>query len=67
MPLVFAKAGEVNKIKKIGGKDDTKHFLNNLGFVEGGEITIISENSGNLINRGWNPNIIKNIHKVERR
>ncbi|PYG89054.1 Fe2+ transport system protein FeoA, partial [Ruminiclostridium sufflavum DSM 19573] len=49
MPLIFAKAGEVNRIKKIGGKDETKHFLNNLGFVEGGEITVISENAGNLI------------------
>jgi ferrous iron transport protein A len=49
MPLTFAKAGEVNLIKKIGGKDETKRFLNNLGFVEGGEITIVSENAGNLI------------------
>lgn len=49
MPLTFAKAGEVNCIKKIGGKDETKRFLNNLGFVEGGEITIVSENAGNLI------------------
>ncbi len=49
MPLVFAKAGEVNKIKKIGGKDETKNFLNKLGFIEGGEITVITENAGNLI------------------
>lgn len=49
MPLTFAKAGEVNFIKKIGGKDETKRFLNNLGFVEGGEIAIVSENAGNLI------------------
>ncbi|MHB8065536.1 MAG: FeoA family protein, partial [Ruminiclostridium sp.] len=34
---------------KIGGKDETKRFLNNLGFVEGGEIIIVSENAGNLI------------------
>ncbi|QNU67055.1 ferrous iron transport protein A [Ruminiclostridium herbifermentans] len=49
MPLVFAKAGEVNKIKKIGGKDETKNFLNKLGFIEGGEIIVITENAGNLI------------------
>lgn len=49
MPLTFAKTGEVNSIKKIGGKDETKRFLNNLGFVEGSEITIVSENAGNLI------------------
>lgn len=49
MPLVFAKAGEVNTIKKIGGKDETKNFLNKLGFIEGGEIIVITENAGNLI------------------
>ena len=49
MPLTFAKTGEVKSIKKIGGKDETKRFLNNLGFVEGSEITIVSENAGNLI------------------
>ncbi len=49
MPLVFAKTGEVNKIKKIGGKDETKNFLNKLGFIEGGEIIVITENAGNLI------------------
>lgn len=49
MPLIFAKAGEKNSIKKIGGKGDTKRFLNSLGFVEGGEVIIVSENSGNLI------------------
>lgn len=49
MPLTFAKAGEINSIKRIGGKDETKRFLNSLGFVEGSEITIVSENAGNLI------------------
>jgi ferrous iron transport protein A len=49
MPLTFAKAGEKNSIKKISGKDEVKRFLNNLGFVEGGEITVVSENAGNLI------------------
>ena len=49
MPLSFAKTGEVNSIKKIGGKDETKRFLNTLGFVEGSEISIVSENAGNLI------------------
>ncbi len=49
MPLSFAKAGEKNRIKKIGGKDETRRHLNNLGFVEGGEVSIVSENAGNLI------------------
>ncbi len=49
IPLTFAEVGEKIKIKKIKGKDETKRFLGNLGFVEGGEILIVSDNGGNLI------------------
>lgn len=49
MPLTFAKAGKKNLIKKIGGRDETKRHLNNLGFVEGGEVSVVSEIAGNLI------------------
>lgn len=33
MPLTMAKKGEPNKIIKIGGKDETRRFLESLGFV----------------------------------
>ena len=49
MPLTFVKAGESSKIKKIGGKQETKQFLENLGFVVGGMVTVITEVGGNLI------------------
>ena len=49
MPLSMVNIGERKQVKKINGKDDTKKFLANLGFVEGSEITIVSELSGNLI------------------
>lgn len=49
MPLSMLSAGEVKTIIKINGKDDTRRFLENLGFVEGSEVTVISEISGNLI------------------
>jgi len=49
MPLTMAKTGEENLIKKIGGKAETRQFLENLGFVVGGTITVISENGGNVI------------------
>ncbi len=49
MPLIMAKPGEVNIIKNVGGKEETKQFLNNLGFVVGAEIIVISELNGNLI------------------
>ena len=49
MPLTFAKTGETNIIKKVGGNPETRQFLENLGFVVGGIITVISEMGGNLI------------------
>ena len=49
MPLTLAKEGEVNLIKKIGGREDTRRFLENLGFVVGGGVTVVSQISGNVI------------------
>ncbi len=49
MPLTMAESGKVNQIKKVGGKEETRRFLESLGFVAGGEITIISKISGNVI------------------
>ena len=46
MPLTMAKAGEKNTIKKIGGKEDVRRFL---GFVVGSDVTVVSENNGNVI------------------
>lgn len=49
MPLSMAKIGEINSIKKVGGKSEVKRFLENLGFVVGGDISIVSEMCGNII------------------
>jgi ferrous iron transport protein A len=49
MPLSMVRAGERNIIKKVGGKEETKKFLENLGFVTGSEVTVVSEIRGNLI------------------
>ena len=49
MPLTMMNAGEQCTIKKIGGKEVTKRFLENLGFVAGGTVTVISDTGGNLI------------------
>ncbi len=51
MPLTMAKAGEENLIKKISGKAEAKQFLENLGFVVGGAVTVITQISGNVIVR----------------
>ena len=49
VPLIFANSGDSLIIKKVGGNRDTKKHLENLGFVVGGEISVISENDGDLI------------------
>lgn len=49
MPLTMAVCGEPNTIKRVGGKQDTKKFLENLGFVAGSVVTVVSTVSGNLI------------------
>lgn len=49
MPLTLAKEGEPAIIHKIGGKEETRRFLENLGFVAGGMVTVVSQTGGNLI------------------
>ncbi|MCD8215493.1 MAG: ferrous iron transport protein A [Clostridiales bacterium] len=49
MPLTFCSEGEENIIKRIGGRDETRRHLENLGFVPGGTVTVISTTGGNLI------------------
>ena len=49
MPLTMAGEGEVNTIIKVGGKKDTRRFLENLGFVPGAAVTVVSSIGGNLI------------------
>lgn len=49
MPLTMVKMGESNIIQRIGGKEETRRFLEKLGFVTGGEVTVLSKNCGNMI------------------
>ena len=49
MPLTMAGIGEVNTILKIGGNEETRRFLANLGFVTGTEISVVSAIGGNVI------------------
>lgn len=49
MPLSLAVVGENNIIKKIGGKPEVKKHLENLGFVVGGNVQVVSTLSGNVI------------------
>ena len=49
MPLTMAPLGTVSVIKRITGKDDTRQFLEKLGFVVGGTVTVVSQMGGNMI------------------
>ena len=49
MPLLLAGVGEDNIIRKVGGNQETKKHLEDLGFVVGGTVTVVSEMNGNLI------------------
>ena len=49
MPLSLAQVGEENIIKRIGGSPEGKRHLENLGFVVGGEVTVVNTLGGNVI------------------
>ena len=49
MPLILASEGDENIIKKIGGSPEVKQHLENLGFVVGGNVKVVTTVNGNLI------------------
>lgn len=49
MPLSLADIGEENTVKKIGGSPEVKKHLENLGFVVGGNVTVVTSLRGNVI------------------
>ena len=67
MPLTLAEVGEVNIIRKIGGRPEVRTHLENLGFVAGGAVTVINTIGGNVIvsapavafPESWHPALLK--------
>ena len=51
MPLTLAVIGEENIIKRIGGSAEVRAHLQNLGFVSGAVVTVVSSMAGKLIVR----------------
>lgn len=49
MPLTMANIGEESMIRKVGGSPEIKKHLEDLGFVAGGFVTVVSTLGGNLI------------------
>ncbi len=49
MPLSYADVGEENIIKKVGGSPELRKHLEDLGFVAGSNVTVITTLGGNVI------------------
>ena len=49
MPLTLANVGEENLIHKVSGNPETRKHLEDLGFVAGGPVTVVSALGGNII------------------
>jgi len=49
IPLAYAVPGEINTVKKVGGSAEIKKHLEDMGVVVGGNVTVVSSLSGNII------------------
>ena len=49
MPLSMVEEGEPKTIVKVGGKEEVRKFPENLGFVDGTVVTVVSSLGGNMI------------------
>ena len=49
MPLTMMRTGDNAIIKRVGGKEEIRRFLESLGFVEGSDVKVVSETCGNVI------------------
>ena len=49
MPLCYANPGEETVIRKVGGSPEVKKHLEDMGFVAGSIIRVVSSVNGNLI------------------
>ena len=57
MPLSFLKGGETGTIAKVRGRGDLHHHLENLGFVEGAQVTVVSEAAATSSSRSRAPRL----------
>ncbi len=49
MPLLFAKVGEEQTIKRVTGSPDVKKHLGDMGFTVGERISVLSAAGENMI------------------
>lgn len=49
MPLTMADPDTTQIIRKVGGGEEIRKFLEGIGFVAGSEVTVLSKAMGNVI------------------
>ena len=49
MPLTLANVGEESIVRKVSGNPGVRKHLEDLGFVAGGAVTVVSSLGGNII------------------
>lgn len=49
MPLSLATLGEENLVRRVGGSPEVKKHLEDMGFVPGSTVTVVSALGGNVI------------------
>ena len=49
MPLTMQREGDTAVIQRVGGKEEVRRHLENMGFVPGASVTVVSANNGNVI------------------
>lgn len=49
IPLSMAETGKQQTVQKVGGSAEVRQHLENLGFVTGGRVTVLSVLNGNVI------------------
>ena len=49
LPLAFTNAGDYVEVVRVGGNDEAKQHLSDLGFVPGAYVTVISAHGGDII------------------
>ena len=49
MPLTLANVGEESIVRKVSGSPEVRKHLEELGFVAGGAVTVVSSLGGNII------------------
>lgn len=49
MPLIYADIGQENIIRKVGGNPAIKKHLEDLGFIPGSAVVLLSTLGGNAI------------------